>query len=186
MNARADRKRNRSRRSQYSSRTVFLGVGIAVVAAFIGLRFGQDLGYIVLLIAGAIGAVLARSLSGATSSRPAASEGQDPQTDGSGADGRPRDNDGAGGNGAAEDLAPDPPARVSLFAEPGPGEPDWPVETQEVRLKLDLAKEYLGVDEPELATHLLNEVLELEIAAARKLAVEILQDTSEGSVDTTS
>jgi hypothetical protein len=91
--------------------------------------------------------------------------------------------DYSAGDAAAQastaDAPADPPGRISLFAEPGPGEPDWPVETEEVRLKLDLAKEYLDAEHPALASDMLQEVLELEVQAARKLAVEILREADD-------
>jgi FimV-like protein len=157
---------------------MLLGAGIAAVAAFLGLRFGEDLGFIVVVLAAVLGALVARGLAGTASSR-VASPDQDEA---------PRELDEGGdysaGDAAAQestaDAAKDSPSRISLFAEPGPGEPDWPVETDEVRLKLDLAKEYLDAEHPELASDMLQEVLELEVQAARKVAVEILRGEGKG------
>ena len=59
--------------------------------------------------------------------------------------------------------------------------PEWPVETHEVQVKLDLARSYVEMDDPELALQYLQEVLELEAAIGRKLSSEVLQETREQS-----
>lgn len=61
--------------------------------------------------------------------------------------------------------------------------PEWPVETHEIQLKLDLAREYLDVGESDLAVQLLQEVFELEIATAEKLNSELLRETRDNAPD---
>jgi hypothetical protein len=181
MSARARKKHSRARRSRISGRTVFVGTGIGVVAGFLGMRFGPELGYPVLLVAGAIGAFMARNLSGVIA--PQVAEDQpDSQSERKAEGGGSETDSEVATQEAPVDAATNQPTRVSLFTEPGRGEPDWPVETEEVRLKLDLAKEYLDAEHPELANDMLQEVFDLEVHAARKLAVEILRESEEHSV----
>lgn len=56
---------------------------------------------------------------------------------------------------------------------------EWPIETYEVQVKLDLAKSYLEMEAAELAVQFLQEVLEMEIAIGRKLGSEVLRETRE-------
>jgi FimV-like protein len=151
---------------------MMLGAAIAVVAAFLGLRFGEDLGLIVVLISAVIGALLANGLTGATSSQVASPDRNEATRD------LDESGDHSAGDVATQDsianAACDSTNRVSLFAEPGPGEPDWPVETDEVRLKLDLASEFLATGAPDLARDLLQEVLEFEVALAGDIAKQLL------------
>jgi hypothetical protein len=178
MGGKGAKRRGRSNGGQRRVPAMLLGAAIGAVAAFLGLRFGADLGYIVLPIAAVLGALLARGLAGAVSSE-GASSNQDETTSELDESGDHSAGDAAAQETTADAAGDDPPGRVSLFAEPGPGEPDWPVETKEVRLKLDLAQEYLDAEHPELASDMLQEVLELEVQAARKLAVEILRETDD-------
>lgn len=158
------------------TRAMLVGAAVAGLAAYAGIRFGAAVGAALPAIAAMVGAILTRGLvpAGQKSGKPLVAEAG---TDGVSLAAPPQAEVGDSVPPISTDQQPT--QRINLFAEPGPGEPDWPVETHEVRLKLDLAQEYLEADQADLAADLLHEVFDLEIAAARKLAVEILRESDD-------
>lgn len=170
-------------RRKKSGRTkpVLLGGIIGGLSAYAGMRFGVDQGYMVPILAAIAGALLAARFVSYSRESANPEQGEIAKNDGV-ADLSP-----SGSRVGASVPAPDPAVesepesvrRVSLFVEPAPGEPDWPIETHEVQLKLDLAREYLDADETDLAANLLEEVIEIEVFTARKLAAEILRESDD-------
>ena len=158
--------RNQPHGYRRMSLAVLIGGAIGAISSLAGMQVGDAYGYgnLLPLAAGAIGAGLVGVFlpyleSKTTGARRSMSE-DDP--------------DGPSLPSTTSPQIASPPLRP--LEEPTE-EPEWPIETHKVQLKLDLAKEYLAVREVDLAGQMLQEVLELEVLAAGKISTELLVET---------
>lgn len=157
-------KRHRSRDGLSILSWMLLAGGFGAVVALAGMRLGDAYGNLVPLAAGLIGAGLAGGLAWSANRRIARARRSNST----------EDDDTLGDRKMVLDAS----KQIAGSGLPqSPKEPEWPVETHEVQLKLDLAREYLAVDEADLATQLLQEVFELEVLVARKMTTELLRET---------
>ena len=162
---------------------IVFGAVVGGFAALVAIRFGEAFGSFLPVAAAAVGALAGRvffsTLKGKTD----------------GADWRNVSSANVDAIAVENAFSQPPDASVPLGsefaanseAEKGPGaapvapppEPEWPVETYEVQVKLDLARSYVELGDPELAVQYLQEVLEMELAIGKKLSSEVLQETRE-------
>jgi hypothetical protein len=167
---------------------MLIGGGIGALAAYAGMQLGDTYGGLLPFGAGVIGAVVGAGVSSvfggrtkAPSQPPASLEEKSGSVD----------QDAESLRAATAPGADAPPAANTSHLKQGgdspltpkSDEPEWPVETHEIQLKLDLAREYLDVGESDLAVQLLQEVFELEIATAEKLNSELLRETRDNAPD---
>jgi FimV-like protein len=159
------------------------GAAIGGFAALGAMRLGETFGSFLPIAAAAFGALagrvffstLTRKTGGAARSSVSHESGDGASDEGDTS--QPSDASGPSGSTVAEvSTLSDIPDRPS---PPQPPEPEWPVETHEVQVKLDLARSYVELGDPELAVQYLQEVLELETAIGRKLSSEVLRETRE-------
>ena len=160
---------------------IVFGAAIGGFAALGAMRFGESFGSFLPIAAAAYGALagrvffatLERKTDDAVRSNfsGASADGASDESDTS----QPSDTSMPSGSADSENLQS--PEQPDSSPVPPPAEPEWPVETYEVQVKLDLARSYVEMGDPELAAQYLQEVLEMELAIGRKLGSEVLQET---------
>ncbi|MGB5612191.1 MAG: FimV/HubP family polar landmark protein [Sedimenticolaceae bacterium] len=162
------------------SACVVFGAAVGGFAALGALRFGEAFGSFLPIAAAAIGAVAGRVFY--SSFKGKNYRANRPKSARPNVDGVADDVDSSG----KSDASVPPGSEVAAMSDskeksdvatvPPPVEPEWPVETYEVQVKLDLARSYVELGDTELALQYLQEVLETELAIGRKLGSEVLQE----------
>ena len=160
---------------------IVFGAAIGGFAALGAMRFGEAFGSLLPIAAAAFGALAGRvffsTLKRKTDDASRSNESR------AGVDGPSDESDSAEQSEASVSSTSAVSENLQSQEQPDsspvppPAEPEWPVETYEVQVKLDLARSYVEMGDAELAVQYLQEVLEMELAVGRKLGSEVLQET---------
>ena len=154
-----------SRRAISLGACIVFGAAIGGFAALGAMRFAEAFGNLLPIAAAAFGALAGRVFFSTLSWK--MNEGDESSVSATDVDGAADEMDSAEQSGALGSQAaamPDAEEKADAAPIPPPAEPEWPVETHDVQVKLDLARSYVEMDDPELALQYLQEVLELEAA----------------------